>query len=154
MKNKILNNIEKIAKQDSGLPAKRLVAKLVDIAIFIILITLFGIGGSILGLLFIFVSDSMLSGQSPGKRLFDLQVVNLKDNSKDCDIKKSIIRNIPLGIVAAILSFPVLGLLLFFTVGLGIFAVEIYLIFTNEQGRRAGDIFADTIVIAHVQDNN
>lgn len=146
-KEKIITRIEKLAKKDQGLPSKRLVAGIVDVLLFLILIKFFGIAGSLLGLLFIFLKDAMFKGQSPGKKLFDLQVIEQGEVQLACTIRKSIIRNIPMAVVVSLLSFPVVGWILFATIGLAIVILEIFLVYSDEDGRRIGDIFADTRVV-------
>jgi uncharacterized RDD family membrane protein YckC len=144
---KLFSKIERLAKRDQGLPSKRLVAAVVDVLIFLILIKFFGIAGSLLGLLFVFLKDAMFKGQSPGKRLFDLQVIEPRQDNNPCSVRKSIIRNIPMAVVIALLSFPVSGWILFATVGLAIILLETFLVFSDEEGKRVGDIFAETLVI-------
>lgn len=103
--------------------------------------------GSMAALTYSLIADGFFDGRSLGKKLIGLKVVNLK-TGLPCNFKDSILRNIPIGLIALFVFFiPILGLILFFTVGLVVLLFESYLIYTDDGGIRIGDIFADTQVV-------
>jgi uncharacterized RDD family membrane protein YckC len=73
--------------------------------------------------------------------------VIVRDNLTPCTFRESILRNLPLSIAVIFAMFPFLGWLFFSTGGLLIIGFESYLIFSDEEGTRIGDILADTLVV-------
>ena len=71
----------------------RLLAKMVDLFIVLILSTLFYPFGLILALIYMGISDSLYDGQSVGKRLMGFAVISLEDGTP-CSLKQSLIRNL------------------------------------------------------------
>lgn len=125
----------------------RCVAKFVDIIIAGAMSQIVRLWGPLAGLTYLLIADGILEGRSPGKRLIGLRVVD-KYTDKACDLKKSIIRNVPLGLVFLFAMIPFVGWILFFTVGLIIVAFECWLMYSDDGGSRIGDILADTQVLS------
>jgi uncharacterized RDD family membrane protein YckC len=78
------------------------------------------------------LKDGLANGQSIGKKVFNLMVVNLENNTS-CDKGKSFLRNFISGILIII---PFIGVL-----------IELILVLTSEDGRKLGDKVANTQVI-------
>ncbi|MBW6464722.1 MAG: RDD family protein, partial [Firmicutes bacterium] len=104
--------------------------------IFMVLAIIIGGGWSLFYFLF---RDGFGAGQSWGKKICGLMVVNLDDN-RPCNKGKSFVRNIFAWIITAVFSWvPVLNALA------GIAEPIIALI--HEKGQRVGDMVARTQVI-------
>lgn len=124
---------------------KRAIAKLIDIFIFYIL-RLIPFIGIFIASLYILFSDAK-TGFSVGKKIMGLKVVNSSDNSQPVSLKASFIRNLPillflitpflsvLSIIVALFSFP-------------LFVLETYLVFSDPDHERIGDLLASTRVIS------
>ncbi len=123
----------------------RFVAKFIDLIIAGALSQVVRFWGPLAGLTYLFISDGLLEGRSLGKRLIGLRVVD-RETGAPCTYRKSILRNLPVGVVFFFAMIPFIGWVLFFTVGLVIMAFECYLMFTDDGGGRIGDILADTQV--------
>jgi len=125
----------------------RCVAKFVDFLIAGALSQIARVVGPLAGLTYLLIADGFPGGRSLGKRLLRLRVVG-KDKGKPCDYSKSILRNVPIGLVFFFALIPFIGWILFFTVGLIIVVFEGYLMYTDEEGDRIGDILARTQVLS------
>lgn len=137
------------------LKINRFMAKGIDffIAVFI-LISLIYFGAPNLGLFgavaFLLISDGFFDGQSIGKKLVGLKVVVFRgDELQKCSFKHSAIRN---SILLPILfsQIFIIGILLLLLGGL-IIAIEMYFSYSDEQGRRIGDVLAGTVVLSASQ---
>ena len=134
---------------------QRFMARSVD---FTVLATIFLIGKVIwlplgwLGTLaYAAIQDSLGQGQSIGKRVMGLQVI--EDNSGlPCSISHSILRNAPWILAVFCLPFPVLGVLMQFVFA-PVLLLEIYLLLTLESGVRLGDVMGNTLVVEYVEEN-
>lgn len=125
----------------------RFIAKFLDTLIVAALSLPFYPMGLLLSLVYLAISDSMLNGQSVGKRLMGFSVISQEDGSP-CSFKQSTIRNLPLLIPLALALIPFWGWLLAFLLGVPLVALEIYLLCKLDSGHRIGDVMADTSVIA------
>ncbi len=100
----------------------------IGMIIFIVLAGIIGIGWS---LFYFLLRDGFGRGQSWGKKVCGLMVVNL-DNNLPCDKGKSFVRNIVLGLLNALAGLSI---------------VEFILIIVHDKGYRLGDMLARTQVI-------
>ena len=127
----------------------RLLAKFIDFLIFsALLVILPSFVGFLAGVTYILIADGLNHGQSLGKKWIGVKVVAnpAHQEPKPCDFKKSITRNLPFAFIAFLNVFHFLGFLIFL-VGLVFVVFETYFIFTDDQGVRLGDIFANTKVL-------
>lgn len=131
----------------------RLIAKAIDLLIFGFFSEIFYPFGFLAGILYLLISDGFFEGQSIGKKLIGLKVVSSletvteKEISGKLEFKESIIRNAILAFALLFSLIPFIGYFLLFTVGLLIYAVEVYFIVKNPEGERLGDRFAYTKVV-------
>ncbi len=124
----------------------RYIAKTIDFLIAWAFALLLPPVGPLAGLLYLLIADGFNEGQSPGKKLIGLRVVNEEDSSR-ISFKESVLRNVPFGIVYLFFIVPILGWILFIILGLPILFFESYLICSATDGIRVGDILARTKVI-------
>ena len=132
----------------------RVMAGLVDMVIaWVPTVILPGLGG-ILGLAYILTRDTVVyqfqkqekwKNRSVGKKLFGLKVINLNDEV--VDYVTSVKRNLPLCIGSIVGIIPVIGWILGGLIGLIVALIEIALIFSDNNGQRLGDKFAETQVV-------
>jgi len=123
----------------------RAIAKSIDLLLFAAAVHLLGKVGAAMGLLYLAIGDGFWQGQSVGKRLIRLRVL-CKEGLRPIGFKESIMRNLTVVFPAALLVLPVVGWIMFLTLGLLVVLVETYLAFHDEAGARLGDIIAQTIV--------
>ncbi len=97
----------------------------------IIFLVLAGLIGIIWSLFYFLLRDGFGRGQSWGKKVCGLMVVNLDDN-RPCDKGKSFVRNIILWLLNALAGLSI---------------VELILILVHDKGYRLGDMLARTQVI-------
>ncbi|MFW6007025.1 MAG: RDD family protein [Halanaerobiales bacterium] len=139
-------------KSDIG---NRIMAGLVDMVIaWVPTLVLPGLGG-ILGLAYILTRDTVVyqfqkqeewKNKSIGKKLFGLKVKRL-NGEETVDYSISMKRNLPLCIGSIIGIIPVIGWIFGSLIGFIVAVIEIILIFTDENGQRLGDKFAETQVV-------
>ena len=107
--------------------------------------------GPVLGFFYSIGADGLpfkgFEGQSIGKKIFGLSVWNT-DRNRRGDLKDSLLRNAPVGVATFFAIIPVWGWLLSILVGLPLLAIELTLMFRNENHHRIGDAMADTEVRA------
>jgi uncharacterized RDD family membrane protein YckC len=125
----------------------RFFARAIDTIIFGALSSVLYPFGVLAAFVYALIADGLMDGRSPGKRIVGLRVIAEPENTP-ATIGQSAIRNLPLAFVLLLAMIPLIGWVLFPTVGLLVLGVEIYLAVTEERGRRAGDILAKTRVIA------
>jgi uncharacterized RDD family membrane protein YckC len=125
----------------------RLIAKAIDLFIVFILSLLFYPFGLLLAIFYIGVSDSVSQGQSVGKKILGFSVISLEDG-KPCNIKQSIIRNLPILFPMGFALIPLWGWIICSILTIPLILLEIYLLFKLDSGHRLGDVMADTTVIA------
>lgn len=119
---------------------KRGIAYVIDIAIYSIILSIFGIGliGNLLAAAFMVLRDVIFEGQSPGKKLMKLKVVDRSGLSIGRDYMASIKRNILFLIPSGPYIFGLIeGILLLFGDKIPIMGEKI----------RIGDKFANTDVV-------
>lgn len=124
----------------------RFLAKFIDFLIVGALSRILTPFGPLAGLTYLLIADGFYEGHSLGKKLMGMKVVQ-REGLAPCTFRESILRNLPLSIAAIFAMFPFFGGLFFSTGGLLIIGFESYLIFSDEEGTRIGDILADTLVI-------
>lgn len=134
--------------------SKRVIALIID-AVISAALGLVPLVGGIVGTVYIVVRDGLdvdfMPNRSLGKKIMSLQPLRL--DGQPVDLQTSLRRNWMFGIGALtslLLYIPILGwilipFVLLFSLGIGIY--EIYLVLTDEEGRRWGDRIADTKVI-------
>jgi uncharacterized RDD family membrane protein YckC len=146
-----LNSVLDAPKADVG---KRFIALVIDGVISAVL-GLVPIVGGIAGTIYIVVRDGLevefMPNRSFGKKVMGLQPMRL--DGQPVDLQTSFRRNWMFGIGALtslLLYIPILGWVLIPFVALISLAIgiyEIYLVMTDEEGRRWGDRLASTKVI-------
>ena len=126
----------------------RLIAKAIDFFIVLILAMLFYPFGLLLALIYISLSDSLYGGQSVGKRFMGFSVISLEDG-KPCNVRQSIVRNLPIIFPLGFAIIPPWGFIASFIMLVPLMLLEIYLLFKLDSGHRLGDVMADTTVIGN-----
>jgi uncharacterized RDD family membrane protein YckC len=125
----------------------RSVARLADLIVAALFARLLpDVVGAVLAISYLLLADGVLMGQSPGKRLGGVKVINRRTR-KDALYRESVIRNLPFGLVAMFWYIPILGWVLFPIGGLFVFLFELYMAATDRLGLRIGDVLADTQVV-------
>ena len=124
---------------------RRVVAKFIDSLLVFIPMSIFYPFGSLVGVLYMLFSDMIFGHRSIGKKLMDLTVVSSKQYGPDR--YQLALRNLLFAVTFFFFSFPLLGWILFFTVGLFFIAFEIYLMIAQDNHQRLGDIMANTKVV-------
>jgi len=132
----------------------RVAAKLIDIVIVIAAAAILPYPlGPLLGFLYSLFGDGLnqgpFRGQSVGKRVMKLQVVNVhrSGGGRPATFRDSALRNAPVGVATFFAIIPVWGWLILGLIGLPLMAMEIYLMLSVEKGHRLGDVMGDTEVI-------
>lgn len=103
---------------------------------------------TILGIAYLLASDGFFKGQSIGKRIVGLQVEYIDTDQKKniaCPYSQSVVRNLPFGLIVLLSTVPLFGKL-FSLLGIIFIAIEIYFMYSDEEGIRIGDIYAKTRV--------
>lgn len=137
------------SKSQMSLFATRATAKLIDfLVVYMILRYDDDEFGVIISLIYLLGADFLFSGQSIGKRIMGLRV--MYPNESDgiwvgCDLKQSAIRNSIFGLILFVDLIPLFGKL-FVVIGLILLLVELYFMFSDDEGIRIGDIYAKTRV--------
>jgi uncharacterized RDD family membrane protein YckC len=129
----------------------RVIAKLIDIfVVFVVAALLPYPFGPLLGFLYSLLGDGIhykqFQGQSLGKRLLRLQVINT-ETGKPANLRDSALRNTPVGVATFFAIIPLWGWLILGLIGVPLMAMEIYLMLSAEKGHRLGDVMGDTEVI-------
>ena len=123
----------------------RFIAALIDAAIgwavgFIPVI------GGLIGAAYMLVKDGLFEGQSVGKKVMNLQVVNMEGVKADFSLSAK--RNVIFAIPLLLMVIPILGWVVAPFLSLIILIIEALKVMNDPQGRRIGDNWADTQVIA------
>ena len=126
----------------------RVLAKIIDLFIALIITILIHPVGVILAVGYLGISDYIQGGQSVGKRFLGFRVISLKDGSY-CSFRQSIYRNLPFIIPLVFAIIPFWGWVFSLLLLIPLCALELYLIFTLDSGHRLGDVMADTTVIGN-----
>jgi uncharacterized RDD family membrane protein YckC len=129
----------------------RIAAKAIDLLFVFILATLLPYPiGFFLGFLYSLLADGIqfknFHGQSLGKKLMKLQVVNVA-TQKPATFKDSVLRNTPVGVATFFGIIPIWGWIILGIIGVPLMVMEVYLMLTVETGHRLGDVMGDTEVI-------
>ena len=133
---------------------KRIVAGVID-AVVAYVIGVIPVVGGLIGTAYWLVRDGLdlefMKNRSLGKKVAGLQPVTLDGNP--VDIQTSVMRNWPFavgGVAQVLLFIPVIGWILVLPVALvalGLGLVELFLVITDDEGRRIGDKTGNTRVI-------
>lgn len=134
-------------KSIRALKFSRILAKVIDIFVVLLLILPFYPLGVLMGLLYLALSDSLQYGQSVGKKTFGFKVVDL-ETGEPCSVRQSIVRNMPFLVPVFFSIFPFWGWVITFLVGVPLGILELYFIISLDSGQRVGDVMADTTVVA------
>ncbi len=124
----------------------RVVAYLIDIVIANIF-GLIPVLGGIIGFLFFLFRDGIGDGNGVGKGLMGLKVVK-SPSGAPISYNDSVKRNLNFALPSLLLLIPVLGHFIYFFVMLIILIVELVYVVKREDGRRFGDLWAETHVVA------
>lgn len=146
MKNNDFYKIKKYQSEQSASMA-RIIAKIIDFGfalIFAIMLYPFGV---IFAVFYLAIADSLMEGESIGKKCMGFRVVSLVDGTP-CGYKDSCLRNLPFVIPFSLLIFPIWGWFAAFLTFLPAALVEFYLIYKSEHFLRVGDMMAQTTVVA------
>jgi len=127
----------------------RLVAKAADLIVAMSLWHIPGAAGVFAALFYVLFCDGFPGGRSLGKALTGLKVVRIDRDGMD--FQSSMMRNLSVSAPFLLYLFPVVGPFLAYTIGLAILLIETYLGFYDPDGQRAGDTFAETLVVEHPQ---
>jgi len=128
----------------------RFLAKFIDGLIATLLAIVFDSVGILMGATYIFIADGLSGGQSLGKRLTGLRVVNV-DSGEPITFKDSMVRNVHLSVIFLFSIVPVLGWVVIITVGLIVILFEMYYCIVDVDGYRVGDLAAGTEVVNAVK---
>ncbi len=107
-----------------------------------------GIGGAAL---FCAMQDGFGVGQSVGKRIIGLRVVEM-GTGLSCSFRNSALRNLPFVLGILFTSTPFLWFF-FIVLTIPAVALEGYLLLTLDSGTRVGDIFGNTQVVEYVDES-
>jgi len=131
----------------------RILAKAIDILVVIAIYFLasviwrpFGVLGAAAYCAF---QDSMGRGQSVGKRIIGLRVID-DSTGISCSFQDSFLRNFPFVLAVTFASIPMLWVF-FILICLPTIGFEVYLLLTLNSGVRLGDVLGNTLVIEHVE---
>lgn len=132
----------------------RFIAKAIDTlivtAMFLLGAAVWTPFGLLVAVLFAGVQDGMWVGQSIGKRIIGLRVIE-DHRGLPCGFKNSLLRNIPFMIAIPFAGIPLLWAV-FLIVILPLLALEAYLVTALESGTRLGDILGNTLVVEYLDD--
>ncbi|OFZ75294.1 MAG: hypothetical protein A3K03_10420 [Bdellovibrionales bacterium RIFOXYD1_FULL_44_7] len=129
----------------------RVLAKIIDIVIMVALSAVLPYPlGPLLGFLYTLFADGLnvgpFKGQSVGKKLLKLKVVNLIRH-EPASFRDSALRNAPVGIATFFAIIPIWGWLILVLIGVPLMLMEVYLMMRVDTGHRLGDVMGDTEVI-------
>jgi len=127
----------------------RTVGKAADLITAMSLWHIPGAAGVFASLFYILMCDGFPGGRSLGKVLTGLKVVRIDRDGMD--FTASLMRNLPVAASFLLYLLPVIGPFLAYTVGIAILLIETYLGFYDPDGQRAGDTFAETLVVEYRQ---
>ena len=127
----------------------RLVGKAADLIAAMSLWHVPGAAGVFAALFYTLMCDAFPGGRSLGKVLTGLKVVRIDRDGMD--FTASLMRNLPVAAPFLLYLFPVIGPFLAYTVVIAILLIETYLGFYDPDGQRAGDTFAETLVVEYRQ---
>ena len=117
------------------------VARSIDLVLALAIADVLPRAGWIAAVLYVLVADGVMNGQSIGKMVLGLRVLN--SEGEPCGIKDSILRNALLGIGVFLWNIPLLGWLML----LGAVGIELLVLVGSKSGLRLGDELAKTSVV-------
>ncbi len=126
----------------------RVIAALID-SVMSYIVGFIPILGAIVGAVYMLLKDGLFEGQSVGKKVMKLQVITEEDKKADFSISAK--RNAIFAIPIALMIIPILGWVLAPIVGLVILVIEFLKVMNEPGGRRLGDNWAGTQVIAFTE---
>ena len=124
----------------------RIVAKGIDLFIVLLLSLFLYPIGLLFSSIYMAISDSLQNGQSVGKKFVGFAVVDLEDGTP-CSVQQSLVRNLPFLIPLSFAIIPIWGVIFSLVLGAPLVALELYLLFKLDSGRRLGDVMANTTVM-------
>jgi len=132
----------------------RFVAKAIDL---LVVVAIFFLGKAFLGsigigcaVLFSALQDGFGEGQSIGKRIIGLRVID-DSTGGPCTFLKSFVRNLPFTLALLPMAASFLwGLVSLVT--LPLLALEAYLVAALDSGVRLGDVLGNTLVVEYAED--
>ena len=130
----------------------RVLAKFIDLllGVFLAIILRYPLG-PLVGFLYTLLGDALVFspfyGQSLGKKLVGLRVIDLTTGKSTLHWRQSFLRNLPIGVVTFFGMIPFWGWLVAIFLGFPLITLEIYFMAKNTKGQRFGDILARTQVI-------
>jgi uncharacterized RDD family membrane protein YckC len=133
---------------------QRLTAKAIDV-LLVTALYLFGKAlwlpvGVLAAASFAAVQDALGDGQSVGKRIIGLRVID-EYTGMGCSLQNSFLRNLPLSLFFVCAPFEILsGMCALLVTPLVV--LEIYLLFQVDTGVRLGDVIANTLVVEYFEE--
>ena len=129
----------------------RVIAKVMDLTLVVAVAVILPYPlGPLLGFLYSLVGDAMnfgpFCGQSVGKKIMHLQVVNT-NRREPARVRDSVYRNAPVGVATFFAIIPIWGWLILGLIGIPLMVMEVYLMMSVDNGHRLGDVMGDTEVI-------
>ena len=124
----------------------RFIAALIDGILTSMVSWFIPILGAIISTVYMLIKDGLFEGQSIGKKVMNLKVVTTHGVKADFNV--SVKRNIIFAIPSILMIIPVLGWILAPILALVILIVEVMKIMSDPKGRRLGDQWADSMVVA------
>jgi len=125
---------------------QRSVARFADLVVTVLLGRLIPEIGPLIAIAYLLLADGLMDGQSLGKRLGGVKVIHT-GHRRNARYRESMVRNAPLALIGVFYLIPLIGWVLFILGGVFVAVFESYMAFTDRQGLRIGDVFADTQVI-------
>lgn len=107
--------------------------------------------GTLFAVVFLAVQDSMGNGQSIGKRIVGLRVID-DDTGLSCPIWNAVLRNAPFLLLWVLAFVPVFWALALF-IAVPVVILECYLIYMIDSGVRLGDVMGNTLVVEHREED-
>lgn len=120
----------------------RLLAKAIDLIVVLAAAKMLPQAGVLAGLLYLLVSDGLFDGRSIGKKMLNLHVQS--SAGKGCSVRDSVLRNAPIAFACMLFQIPLFG----WVIAPVVFGIELLLMVGNAEGKRLGDSFAGTWVVA------
>ena len=117
------------------------VARSIDLVLALAIADVLPRAGWIAAVLYVLVADGVMNGQSIGKMVLGLRVLN--SEGEPCGLKDSILRNALLGVGVFLWNIPLLGWLML----LGAVGIELLVLLGSKSGLRLGDELAKTSVV-------
>ena len=125
---------------------QRGVARFADLVLTILIGRLVPEIGPLIAIAYLLLADGWMDGQSLGKKLGGVKVINTR-LERGARFRESALRNAPFALIGIFYLVPLIGWLLFILGGVFVAVFVSYMAFTDRQGLRIGDVFADTQVI-------